>query len=65
VDEDLDFGVLTDSQLKARIDAVSPAPKSPLMQRKLAVMRAELINRIRARGRAETGPRRSLACASR
>jgi len=50
MDEDLDFAVLTDQDLKDRIASVALSADSPQVQRKLDVMRAELINRIRARG---------------
>jgi hypothetical protein len=48
VDEDLDFSVLTSQDLKDRIAALSVG--SELDQRKLDVMRAELVNRLRAAG---------------
>jgi len=48
VDEDLDFSVLTNQDLKDRIAALSA--DSELDPRKLDVMRAELVNRLRAAG---------------
>jgi len=48
VDEDLDFSVLTNQVLKDRIAALSV--DSELAQRKLDVMWAELVNRLRAAG---------------
>jgi hypothetical protein len=48
VDEDLDFSVLTNQDLKDRIAALSV--DSELDERKLDVMRAELVNRLRAAG---------------
>ena len=48
VDEDLDFSVLTKQDLKDRIAALFV--DSELDERKLDVMRAEIVNRLRAAG---------------
>jgi hypothetical protein len=48
VDEDLDFSLLTNQDLKDRIATL--CVDSELAQRKLDVMRAELVNRLRAAG---------------
>lgn len=48
MDEDLDLSILTNEALKAQIAALSV--DSALAQGKLDVMRAELVNRLRAGG---------------
>jgi hypothetical protein len=57
MDDDLDFSVLTDDDLRERIARVELSADSEPLQRKLDVMRAELINRLRSsgRGRGDSG----------
>jgi hypothetical protein len=43
MDEDLDFSVLTNEDLRTRIASVALSADSALAQRKLDVMRAELV----------------------
>jgi hypothetical protein len=55
VDDDLDFSVITDHDLRNRIARVASSADSPMLRRKLDVMRAELINRLRGRGLSDLG----------